>query len=68
MPHPLLRRALLRIASALTAATLALPASAGPYPDKPVRLVVPFPAGGATDFMARSLGQKLAERLGQAIF
>ena len=46
---------------------LALPALAGPYPDKPVRLVVPFLAGGATDFMARSLGQKLAERLGQAV-
>src|SRR5580765_5534215 len=42
-------------------------ALAGPYPDKPIRLVVPFPAGGATDLMARTMGQKLAERIGQAV-
>ena len=37
------------------------------YPEKPIRLVVPYPPGGAADLMARSLGQKLAERLGQAV-
>ena len=37
------------------------------YPTKPVRLVVPFPAGGATDILARTIGQKASDKLGQSI-
>jgi len=37
------------------------------YPNKPIRLVVPFPAGGATDLLARSISQRLAQQLGQPV-
>ena len=57
-------RTIVRIA-ALCAALFAGAASAQPYPTKLVRVIVPFPAGGPTDVMARIIGQKLSERLGQ---
>jgi tripartite-type tricarboxylate transporter receptor subunit TctC len=37
------------------------------YPHKPVRLIVPFPAGGATDLFARTLSQKLSEKMGTTL-
>ena len=52
----------------LAAAAVAVPAAhAQGYPTRPIRLVVPFPAGGATDIFARAVSQKMGERLGQAI-
>ena len=42
-------------------------AHAQQYPAKPIRLIVPFPAGGATDIFARAVSQKLGEKLGTTV-
>ena len=62
------RRTLTLAATALMTAALApLSALAQAYPNKPIRLIVPFPAGGATDILARALSQKLGEKIGQTV-
>jgi tripartite-type tricarboxylate transporter receptor subunit TctC len=38
-----------------------------PYPDRPLRLIVPFPPGGGNDILARAVGQRLAESIGQQV-
>jgi tripartite-type tricarboxylate transporter receptor subunit TctC len=50
---------------ALACLTAGSPAWSQPYPAKPVRVYVPFPAGGGTDIVARILMQKMSENLGQ---
>jgi len=52
-------------AGALTLVNFAAHAQGGAWPTKPVKLVVPFPAGGATDVVARALAQRLTAELGQ---
>ena len=62
------KRQLLQSVAAFSAALVFNPqALSQTYPGKPIRLIVPFPAGGATDLFARSLSQKLGERLGQSV-
>ncbi len=63
-----MKRRTLLAHSTFAVSTLCLPSAwAQSYPVKPIRLLVPFPAGGATDILARALSQKLAEKLGQNV-
>jgi tripartite-type tricarboxylate transporter receptor subunit TctC len=57
------------LAAALAAAALLLPGAAAlaQYPAKPIRLIVPYPAGGATDFFARLVFPKVGDALGQPV-
>ena len=65
MPRPLF--AALGVASWLIASLTVGACLAQDYPDKPIRIVVPFAPGGSTDALARIVGQKLGERWSQAV-
>ncbi len=63
------RAAALRIFTAASAAWLFVAAStaAQSYPTRPIRLIVPFGAGGGSDFVGRLVGNKLTEQMGQTV-
>ena len=56
-----------RLVSLIAAVLFAAAAQAQSWPQKPVRFIVPFPPGGATDISARLVGQKLSEMWGQTV-
>jgi tripartite-type tricarboxylate transporter receptor subunit TctC len=64
-----------RLAAALVVLLCAVPchaqsgsAGADGYPNRPVRVLLPFPPGGVVDVMGRLLAQKLSDRLGQNFY
>ena len=61
------RRSFLAPIAIAALAACNLPAAANDFPTKPIRIVVPYAAGGSTDALARTLGERLAQRLGQAV-
>ena len=61
------RRALLAPLAMGLASPFAAPVAAQTFPSKPIRMIVPFPAGGGTDAMARALGDALSRDLGQPV-
>ena len=56
-----------RLVFAVLLILLAAGSEAQTFPAKPLRIIVPFPAGGIVDLMARTLNEKLAAGLGQAL-
>ena len=64
---PTTKRSFLLLAAAATLVCVTSPTLAAGWPDRPVTFLVPFPAGGSSDVVARTVAQKASERLGQPI-
>ena len=66
---PIRRKALAAaiVFAALAGAGTGVSAQPGDFPSKPIRLVVPFPPGGGVDILARLIGQRLQEQMGQTV-
>ena len=59
--------ALMAVLWAIAPAAFGAQSGTPQYPNRPIRIIVPFPPGGATDIMGRTLGQKLTQRWGQQV-
>jgi tripartite-type tricarboxylate transporter receptor subunit TctC len=66
--HQFVSTAFLAILPIMAFAQTAAAQSASQFPSKPVRLIVPFPAGGGADVIARIIAEGLSDRLGQSVF
>ena len=58
---------LLRLAAIVLSFIAAAPLGAQQYPNRPVRMIIPFPVGSAADIIARAMEPQMRERLGQAL-
>jgi len=67
MPMPIARRTLINAAALAGAASLMLRVARAAYPERPVRLIVPFVPGGAVDAVGRLLGNAMTAKLGQTV-
>src|SRR3981081_1573711 len=67
MRMPLSRRALINAAALASAASLAPRIARAAYPERPIRLIVPFVPGGAVDAVGRLLGNAMTADLGQPV-
>jgi tripartite-type tricarboxylate transporter receptor subunit TctC len=67
MENGTMRRIMAALACFISIALIGQPARADEYPSKPIRFILPQPAGGAVDLIARSLGDRLSEQMGQPV-
>src|SRR6185503_19747713 len=67
-PGEMSMRSLLALAWLLAQPVFGLAPAAADYPDRPVRLIIPFPPGGSNDVVGRLVANQLSEKLGHKVF